>query len=71
MPSVDNHSDVTLREPPVAGTEPDTLLGELERLRGYVEWKCGNLDAAGLRATLGPSAITLGGLLKHLSLIHI
>jgi len=67
VPSVDNHSDVTLREPPVAGTEPDTLLGELERLRGYVAWKCGNLDAAGLRATLGPSAMTLGGLLKHLA----
>jgi hypothetical protein len=64
---MDNHSDAVLREPPVAGTEPDTLLGALERLRGYVAWKCGNLDSAGLRATLGPSAMTLGGLLKHLA----
>jgi hypothetical protein len=45
-------SDAFLTEPPVAGNELDTLLGELERLRGYLAWKCGNLDAAGLRATL-------------------
>ncbi|MXG30416.1 DUF664 domain-containing protein [Streptomyces sp. YIM 132580] len=30
-------------------------------------WKYSGLDAAGLRATLGMSAITLGGLLKHLA----
>jgi hypothetical protein len=54
-------------EPPVAGNEVDTLLGELERVRGYIAWKCGGLDPAGLRATLGPSTMTLGGLLKHLS----
>jgi hypothetical protein len=41
-----------LAEPPVAGNEPDTLLGELERVRGYIAWKCGGLDSAGLRATL-------------------
>jgi hypothetical protein len=54
-------------EPPVAGNELDTLLGELERVRGYIAWKCGGLNPAGLRATLGPSTMTLGGLLKHLS----
>lgn len=59
-----------LREPPAAGTEVDTLLGGLERQRGYVAWKCGNLDEAGLRATLGPSTMTLGGLLKHLALVE-
>ena len=57
-----------LREPPPAGTELETLQGALERQRGYVAWKCGNLDVAGLRATLGPSDMTLGGLLKHLAL---
>ena len=67
MPVVDNHSNAILREPPMAGTELDTLLGALERQRGYVAWKCGNLDSAGLRATLGPSAMTLGGLVKHLA----
>jgi uncharacterized damage-inducible protein DinB len=59
-----------LKEPPVAGNEVDTLLGGLERQRGYVAWKCGNLDAAALRKTLGPSTMTLGGLLKHLALVE-
>src|SRR5437660_8178544 len=62
-----NAAPAVLTGPPAAGTEADTLLGTLERLRGYLAWKCGNLDAAGLRATLGPSAITLGGLVKHLA----
>ena len=57
-------------EPPVAGDETATLLGSLERQRAYLAWKCGGLDAAGLRATLPPSTITLGGLLKHLALIE-
>ncbi len=56
---MDSDSDAILREPPVAGNELDTLLGALERQRGYVAWKCGNLDSAGLRATLGPSIMTL------------
>ena len=63
-------SDAILHEPPVAGDELSTLLGALERQRRYVAWKCGNLDAPGLQATLGPSAMTLGGLLKHLALVE-
>lgn len=59
-----------LREPPVAGNEVDTLLGSLERRRATLAWKCGGLDAAGMRATVGASAITLGGLLKHLALVE-
>jgi hypothetical protein len=54
-------------EPPIAGDETAALLGELERVRSYLAWKCGGLDAAELRMRLGPSAITLGGLLKHLA----
>ena len=65
-----SESQAILSEPPVAGSEADTLLGTLERLRGYIAWKCGNLDTAGLRATLPPSTMTLGGLLKHLALIE-
>jgi hypothetical protein len=43
-------------EPPASGgDETDTLLGALERQRAYLAWKCGGLDAAGLRATLAPS----------------
>ncbi len=57
-------------EPPVAGSEADTLLGELERQRRLFAWKCSGLNAAGLQATLGPSAMTLGGLLKHMALVE-
>jgi hypothetical protein len=54
-------------EPPAAGNETDTLLGSLERQRATLAWKCGGLDAAGMRATTAASTITLGGLLKHLA----
>jgi hypothetical protein len=57
-------------EPPVAGDETATLLGSLERQRAILAWKCGELDTAGLRATLGASTMTLGGLLKHLALVE-
>jgi uncharacterized damage-inducible protein DinB len=59
-----------LTEPPVAGSEMDTLIGSLERQRRTLAWKCADLDAAGLGARLAPSAITLGGLLKHLALVE-
>lgn len=55
------------REPPAAGDEIPQLLGILDRTRSVLAWKCGGLDAAGMGATLGPSAVTLGGLLKHLA----
>jgi hypothetical protein len=54
-------------EPPVAGDEDATLLGFLERQRATFAWKTEGLDADNLRATLGSSAITLGGMLKHLA----
>jgi hypothetical protein len=54
-------------EPPVAAGEVAAVLAELDRVRSYLAWKCGGLDPTGLRATLGPSRITLGGLLKHLA----
>jgi hypothetical protein len=63
-------SEAIPREPPAAGNEIDTLLGALERQRNYLAWKCGNLDSAGLRATLGPSSVTLGGLLNHLAAVE-
>lgn len=64
-------SDETGRaEPPVAGDETATLLGSVERQRATLAWKCGGLDAAGMRATLGASTVTLGGLLKHLALVE-
>ncbi len=59
-----------LEEPPIAGTEVDTLLGALERNRRTFAWKCGGLDAAGLTKQHPPSTVTLGGLLKHLALVE-
>ena len=59
-----------LKEPPVAGTEVDTLIGSLERQRRTFAWKCGDLDSAGLQATTAATTMTLGGLLKHLALVE-
>ena len=58
------------KEPPIAGDETATLLGSLERQRATFAWKCGGLDPAGLQAKVGASALTLGGLLKHLALVE-
>ena len=63
-------SDVIPHEPPVAGSELDTMVGSLERQRRLLEWKCGGLDAAGMSATTAKSTMTLGGLLKHLALVE-
>ncbi|MGX1561752.1 DinB family protein [Streptomyces sp. NPDC055506] len=57
-------------EPPIAGDEVDTLVGSLERQRRTFAWKCEGLDAAGLSARVASSAVTLGGLLKHLALVE-
>lgn len=57
-------------EPPVAGTEAATLLGSLERQRATFAWKVGGLDAAALATRLEPSAMTLGGLVKHLAFVE-
>lgn len=54
----------------MAGTEVDTLVGALERQRRTLAWKCGGLDAAGMRATTAASVMTLGGLLKHLAVVE-
>ena len=57
-------------EPALDGDEATTLLGFLELQRGTFAWKTGGLDAAALRVTLGPSSLTLGGLLKHLAVVE-
>ncbi|TWE14108.1 uncharacterized protein DUF664 [Prauserella muralis] len=57
-------------EPPVASGETDTLLGFLEFHRATLEWKCAGLDADSLRATVGASSMTLGGMLKHLAYVE-
>jgi hypothetical protein len=57
-------------EPPLAGTESEHVVGALDRLRTTFRWKAGHLDAAGLQARIGVSALTLGGLLKHLAAVE-
>ena len=57
-------------EPAVAGDETATLLGFLDFQRATLDWKCTGVDEAGLRATVGVSSITLGGLLKHLAYVE-
>lgn len=54
-------------EPPLAGTEAEHLVGALDRLRTTFRWKADGLDAAGLAFTFPTSALSLGGLLKHLA----
>src|SRR4051794_5403249 len=55
-----------------AMTDPNAqaLVGSLDRQRMIFAWKCSGLDTAGLRATLGTSTLTLGGLLKHMALVE-
>jgi len=62
--------DITIHEPDPTAGEAEVLLFALERSRAQFAWKCGGLDGAGLSTALPPSAMTLGGLLKHLALIE-
>src|SRR3954463_12426088 len=57
-------------EPPAAADELAMLLGFLDFQRATLAWKTDGLDADGLRATLAPSTMTLGGILKHLALVE-
>lgn len=54
----------------MAGTEPEQLVGAIERQRATFRWKVDGLDASGLRHQIATSTLTLGGLLKHLALIE-
>ena len=56
--------------PPLAADEVTTLLAFLNYHRDTIRMKTGGLDRAGLGVTLGPSTMTLGGMLKHLSLVE-
>ena len=53
-PPMTDQSDQGCPEPPLAGDDTSAVLGSLERQRWLFAWKCGGLDAAGLRATLPP-----------------
>lgn len=50
--------------------EVGSVLAVLERNRRTFAWKTSGLDEAGLRATTAASAMTLGGLVKHVALVE-
>lgn len=54
-------------EPPLAGTDAEHLIGSLERLRATFRWKADGLDLQALQVRIPSSALSLGGLLKHLA----
>ena len=56
--------------PPLASNELDHLVGALDRLRTTFRWKADGLDSTGLAQHVGASALTLGGLLKHLAAVE-
>lgn len=64
---IDEHGRV---EPPLAAGERESLLAFLDYHRHTFAWKVGGLDSEGLRATVGASTMTLGGMVKHLALVE-
>ncbi|MET0998597.1 MAG: DinB family protein [Marmoricola sp.] len=59
--------DTSIAEPSITPDEVEMLLFALERSRAQFAWKVGGLDAAALRAPHPPSAMTIGGLVKHMA----
>jgi len=59
-----------IAEPSMTANEAEMLLFALARSRAQFAWKCGGLDAAGLHKQFPPSAMSLGGLLKHMALVE-
>lgn len=63
----DNSLDTHIDEPSLTADEVEMLLFALERSRAQFAWKVGGLDAEALRAPHPPSAMTIGGLVKHMA----
>ena len=57
-------------EPPQAADETTMILGFLDYQRATLAWKCSDLAAEGLTAKVGPSSMTLAGLLKHMAYVE-
>jgi Protein of unknown function (DUF664) len=57
-------------EPPLAADEAATLTGFLDYQRATLAWKCAGLDSDGLSTRTAASAMTLGGILKHMALVE-
>ena len=58
-------------EVPAVGDEKGLLVGMLDVQRAAVLARAAGLDALALRTPLAPSALTLAGLLKHLTMVEI
>lgn len=58
-------------EPPLAGDEAAHLFGALDRMRYTFRWKADGLDAEQLAFRLPSSALSIGGLLKHLAACEV
>ena len=56
-------------DPPLTGSEAETLLAFLDYHRDTLRNKAAGLDATGLAQQVAPSSMTLGGLLKHLAYV--
>jgi hypothetical protein len=63
----DTPLDTSLDEPGITPDEEEMLLFALARCRATFAWKVGGLDAAALGQAHPPSAMTLGGLIKHMA----
>jgi hypothetical protein len=67
---MDDLNQLRFRPISAAPDEIEALVGTLHRNRRTFAWKTGGLDADAIRRTLGPSRMTLGGLVKHLALVE-
>ena len=65
--SLHNTLNTSIEEPSRQPGEVEMLLFALERSRAQFAWKVGGLDAVALRREHPPSAMTLGGLVKHMA----
>jgi Protein of unknown function (DUF664) len=63
-------TDYPITEPSFTADETEMLLFAIERSRAQFAWKTGDLDAAALNRAFPPSAMTLGGLVKHLAWVE-
>ena len=61
---------VTRVDPPLRAGEAETLLAFLDYHRDTLRMKVAGLDDEQLGRTLGPSTMTLGGLVRHLTLVE-
>ena len=60
----------TRTDPPLRADEATTLIAYLDYHRDTLRMKTAGLDQTQLAATLTPSSMTLGGMVKHLALVE-